>query len=634
MTPLGLDKTFRLAGISLLLLLPACRARADQKPEAWIEVRTPHFIVASNGNEKDARRIAEQFEQVRNVFQTFLGFKRVDPPQPIQILAMKNEASLSKLFPDYWAEKGHVHPAGFFQPAEDANYIILRMDTEGEYEYHILYHEYTHSIVRLNFNYLPPWLNEGFAEFIGNTTFKEKSIEVGQPSPSALLLLRQKKLLPLEELFQVTQRSSYYNEANRANIFYAESWALVHFLMVDPSQRKADLVDRYIEKLAAGMNSLDAAKAAFGDLGQLQQNLQKYVTRQSYFEMTIKLEEELAGAQTTVRSIPIGEVETLQGEMEYSRGKSDLAEPLIEAAIKDDPQLASPYVTLGMLRFRAGDRSAALDNFSKAISLDTTDYHVYYDRAALAMSGSGMAGDNTQSISDLEKTVALNPQFAPAYSLLAQLYIKQPETRDKALASAEMAAQLDPGNFGYQIDLGYLLTELDHLDNARALAHRLGVAAKNEDEQNAAQDLDERIASRADYDQRIKNSQLPQESSTQGESNAPGNQPPLAHRGDGDTTTSDEQPEIPANTGAYAIGTVVSAQCTGTELLLVLDVLNMHFRYHAIDANKIMYLDPESNPDNKHSSCGDLRGLQIRLEYQPVQGKDWEGEVLSIRRTK
>jgi hypothetical protein len=73
-------RAVRLAGISLLLLLPAYRARADQKPEAWIEVRTPHFIVVSNGNEKDARRIAEQFEQIRNVFQTFLGFKRVDPP--------------------------------------------------------------------------------------------------------------------------------------------------------------------------------------------------------------------------------------------------------------------------------------------------------------------------------------------------------------------------------------------------------------------------------------------------------------------------------------------------------------------------------------------------------------------------
>jgi tetratricopeptide (TPR) repeat protein len=545
---------------------------------------------------------------------------------------MKNEASLSKLFPDYWAEKGHVHPAGFFQAAQDANYIILRMDTEGDYEYHVLYHEYTHAVVRLNFNYLPPWLNEGFAEFVGNTTFKEKSIEVGQPSPTGLLLLRQKKLLPLDQLFQVTERSSYYNEANLANIFYAESWALVHFLMVDPTQRKADLLDRYIEKLAAGMNSLDAAKAAFGDLGQLQQTLQKYVTQQSYFEIEIKLKEELAGAQTTVRSIPMGEVEALQGEMEYSRGKSDLAESLIEAAIKDDPQLASPYVTLGMLRFRAGDRSAALDNFSKAISLDTTNYHAYYDRAVLAMSGSGLAGDDTQVISDLEKTVALNPQFAPAYSILAHLYIRQPEMRDKALASAQMAAKLDPGNFDYQIGLGYLLTDLDRLDDARALAHRLGMAAKDENEQNAAQNLDERIASRADYDQRTKNSHLPQESSTQGESNASGNPPPLAHRGDGDTTTPDEQPEIPANTGAYAIGTVVSAQCTGTELLLVLDVLKMHYSYHAVDASKIDYLDAQGNPSSARPACGDLRGQRIKLSYQPVQGKDWEGEVLSIRR--
>jgi len=631
-TSFDLSKTFRIAGISLLLLLPACCARADQKPEAWIEVRTPHFIVASNGNEKDARNLAQHFEQIRNVFQTMLGFKRVDPPQPILIFALKDERSISKLLPEYWAEKGHVHPAGVFLYSQDASYILEQMDSQGDNRYHILYHEYTHSIVRLNFNYLPPWLNEGYAEFIGNTTFSDRSIQIGQPSAVDLLLLRQTKLLPLDQLFQVTESSSYYNEAHLANIFYAESWALVHYLMLDPDQRKADPLDRYVRYLADGLNSLGAAEAAFGDLRQLQQNLQKYVAQESYFHLEINLEEETAGAQTTVRSIPRGEVEALQGEMEYSRGRSDLAEPLVEAAIKDDPQLASPYVTLGMLRFRAGDRSAALDNFSKAISLDTTNYHVHYDRAALAMSSSGLVGDDTQFISDLEKTVALNPQFAPAYSLLAQLYIRQPKTRDKALALAEMAARLDPGNFDYQVALGYLLTDLDHLDDARALAHRLGVAAKNENEQSAAHNLDERIASRADYDQRIKNSQLPQESSTQGGSNASEDHPPLVHRGDEDTATSDEQPEIPPNTGAYAIGAIVSAQCTGTELLLVLDVANIHFRYHAVDTSKIMYLDAQGHPDNKHSSCGDLRGQRIKLEYQPVQGKDWEGEVVSIRR--
>jgi hypothetical protein len=630
----GLKRTLRIAGISLFLLIPALRARADQKPESWVEVRTPHFIVASNGSEKDARNLSEQFEQIRNLFQTFLGFKKLDPPQPIRILALKDERTMSRLLPDYWAEKGHVHPAGLFVSSQDGNFILEQMDAQGETRYHILYHEYTHAMVRLNFNYLPPWLNEGYAEFVGNTTIDQKSIQIGLPSPDDVYLLRQTKFLPLDELFQVTQQSSYYNEANLANIFYAESWALVHFCMMDPAARKGHLLDRYIQNMATGMNALDAAKATFGDLGRLQQDLQKYVAQQSYFHIEIKSAERVAGAQTADRPLPAGEVEAIEGEMEYSRGRSDLAEPLIEAATKDDPQLASPFVTLGMIRLRAGNGNAALDNFSKAISLDTASYLAYFYRATLEMSASGLSGDDTQLISDLEKTVALSPQFAPAYGLLAQMYMRRPETRDKALAPAQTEAQLEPGNFAYQINLGFVLADLDRLDEARALARRLDVAAKDDNERSAAQNLDKLIASRADYDQRAKNRQFSQEGAQQDDSNASGDQPALQHRGGDSAPTGSHADEPPTNTGAYSIGTVVSAQCMGSELFLTLDVLDIKFSYHAADAGRISFLDPQGNPDSTHLTCGRLKGQRVKLGYQPVQGKDWEGEVLTIRRMK
>src|SRR5260370_8717858 len=43
--------------------------RSRDKVEPWVEVRTAHFVVGSDGGEKGARRVAEQFELVRRVFQ-------------------------------------------------------------------------------------------------------------------------------------------------------------------------------------------------------------------------------------------------------------------------------------------------------------------------------------------------------------------------------------------------------------------------------------------------------------------------------------------------------------------------------------------------------------------------------------
>ena len=72
-----------LAGLFLLaaLLCPAARGAdkdKDKKPEkekkekieTWVEIRTEHFIVASDGGEKTARRIADEFESLLRVFQS------------------------------------------------------------------------------------------------------------------------------------------------------------------------------------------------------------------------------------------------------------------------------------------------------------------------------------------------------------------------------------------------------------------------------------------------------------------------------------------------------------------------------------------------------------------------------------
>ena len=69
-------------------------------------------------------------------------------------------------------------------------------------------------------------------------------------------------------------------------------------------------------------------------------------------------------------------------------------------------------------------------------------------------------------------------------------------------------------------------------------------------------------------------------------------------------------------------------------MLLELNVLGLHFRYHSADTSKILFLDAQGNPANARPGCSTLRGQRIKLGYQPLQGKDWDGEVLTIRQVK
>src|SRR5579863_2224863 len=176
-------KAARLLLLLLLGFVPgACGiALAAEKPDVWLEVRSPRFIVVSNAGEKQAERVGEHFEMIRSVFRKAFPNLRVDPSSPIVILAVKNEQNFRELHPEAWMGKGPLIQAGVFIHGPERNYVLLRLDAEGDNPYHALYHEYTHLVVSQISADLPTWLNEGLAEFYGNSEIHNKEVWLGEP---------------------------------------------------------------------------------------------------------------------------------------------------------------------------------------------------------------------------------------------------------------------------------------------------------------------------------------------------------------------------------------------------------------------------------------------------------------------
>src|SRR2546423_10435953 len=136
----------------------------------WVEVRSPNFIVVSNAGEGQARKIAVQFEQIRSLFRDSLSYVKDSPSPVITILAAKDENSLRELLPEYWAEKGHTHPAGIFVGGPYQQFqVALNLSATGENPFETIYHEYYHSVTVPYFPSLPTWVAEGMADFFGNS---------------------------------------------------------------------------------------------------------------------------------------------------------------------------------------------------------------------------------------------------------------------------------------------------------------------------------------------------------------------------------------------------------------------------------------------------------------------------------
>jgi tetratricopeptide (TPR) repeat protein len=479
----------------VLLLLPSISGAADN----WIEVRSPHFTVATNSGEKDARKIADQFEQIRGLFQRVFTTLRVDAGQPILILAAKNENTLKEFLPEYWEVKGRVHLAGLYQPGQDKDYVVMRLNSEGDNPYHTLYHEYTHALLRLNYHDLPVWLNEGLAEFFGNTTLGDKEITMATFGPGQLYVLNQNKLLPIETLFQVDQGSPYYNEQDRASVFYAQSWAVVHYFLMDPEARQKQYLKRFLSAFDKSGNQLEAARETLGDLKEFGRRIDAYARRSSLNVSVLKNSAESTGKNYPVRNLSPGEVLALRGDFFAHHNRLERAKPVLEEAVKLEPNLAFAHESLGYYHYRLREVKEADKEMQEALRLGAMDFIApYYHGLFLFQSDFGNADAVKEATDSLLKATQLNPRFAPAYDALANAYSRFPETRNQALEAAAKAAQLDPATLWYTAHLIQLLLNSNQVELARPIAERLARAARSPEDQRMAQDLLRRVKERED----------------------------------------------------------------------------------------------------------------------------------------
>jgi hypothetical protein len=163
--------------------------------------------VLSDGSDRDARRVAREFEQMRAVFSTSFPNLRLDSGAPLLVLAPRDESSAKSLSPQYWKQKG-VRPAGYFSHGWEKQFAVVRLDAVSPGSYEVVYHEYTHTILHLNFRWFPVWLDEGLADFYGSTRFEQSQMLVGAPGMRAIELQRMLTvLIPVETLISVDRKA-------------------------------------------------------------------------------------------------------------------------------------------------------------------------------------------------------------------------------------------------------------------------------------------------------------------------------------------------------------------------------------------------------------------------------------------
>jgi tetratricopeptide (TPR) repeat protein len=591
-------------GVCVLLALPL----AGAKHEDWFEVRSPHFIVVSNAGEKRAIHAAQDFEQIRSVFRQSIPMVSKLPSPTIIVLALKNEDSMRVLLPDFWA-KGHVHPAGYFLTGMDQYYAAVNLEAGGTNPLETTYHEYYHSLTMPYFPNLPLWVAEGLADFYGNTQIIGSDAQIGMPDVDLIDQLKSGQFIPLDRLFTVDRNSPYYNEQNKTTIFYAESWALVHYLMVGEKAAHRQMFVDYLAALGNGASQDEAGAKAFGNLRKLQDSLISYIHNNAFYYMRSKVDSKVSDADFKVRRISEAEANAVQGGFLAISGRTKEAKPLLEQALQEDPKLGLAYQNLGVVEFMDGQKDQAVDSLSKAIELDPKSGLPRYLRASLAFRSGAVMSDNAEIEEDLRVAIASMPDFAPAYSMLAMRLAASPENKDEALQMANRAVALEPGSSFAHLTIAQVLVRMDKFDDAQKAALRARADARNEGEKQQAESF---LSYLKDFRE--------QEGRAEAEI-----APSAATSGEGPQITA---AQTDAGDVEEATGIVIKGSCEmgGPRMDLKTDAGTLVL--HAPVSGGIQIL--MKKPPAGFNPCSSLTGARVNVRYMPAASADSAGTLRQI----
>lgn len=467
-----------LPSISVTAALVTCWSLGAGDRRAWLEVRSPHFVAYTDAKATEAQEALKEFEEIRLAFKNIFPGIRVDSRQPLLVFVHRDEDSMKQLLPQEFEGKNPKRVGGYYLTSRDRNYALLRLDarTTDRQPFHVLFHEFTHGVLHQNFPTMPLWLDEGFAEYYGETRIQSDRVILGAVSRSSLEMLKNGRLLPLATFLKVNHQSPEYREGDKTGVFYAEAWALTHFLLMDEGARKADWFRKYLAALDKNPDPLEAARMAWGDLAAFQAAFYAY-TRQSRFHFwNIPLSVKWNDRDFTARSMTEAEVLVAKAEFLRDSGKAEACAEQLKQAFALDPKLPAASVALGVAHLQAGRRDAARESLETAERLGSTDPRTPFLLAQLAVEDQEKGENGRRRMAAwLEVARKLQPENPDVHILLCRFLASEPGGAERALEAGRRALELEPENPHLWANFGYVCMNLNLEAQAKTVGERLAV---------------------------------------------------------------------------------------------------------------------------------------------------------------
>jgi len=449
----------------------------------WVRARGAHAEVLTSGSEVQARRAAEHVETVHRVFQAALAPLPLRPEgsRPPLVLAFRDRGSFTSVLP--LRDKQPQQVDGLILGGTDRTYLVVHLEAD---DFDVaLAHEYAHYLLNPVLAAQPPWVGEGLAELLARATVWPESATIGRPSDGHLRRVVRDGPMPLRDVLAVGYLSATY-QGEKRELFYAQSWALVHWVVAGRHGGIPGLI-AYTKAIAEGDDPATAFARSFGmTVDAAQTSLASYVANGALPTINLALPAtppapastaDAAVVSTAAQPSPIqvsavdpAEMDAHLGDVLLRGGRVPEARAHFSRAVAAGH--AAAHEGLAAAYLRDGKLDEARRHIESALAADPDDARALQRRAEhivreVATSGDVLGEAETRrAVAVLERALAADPDLADAADLLARLR-PTPVAHRIALLRRAVARQPE------RADLAFTLSSLHVKRNDLAEAARV-----------------------------------------------------------------------------------------------------------------------------------------------------------------
>lgn len=461
----------------IVLLLAAGCVHAPASGEAagrpWRQLETPNFTVISQLRDEPTRVWAEEFNQFTAELHRTFRAERAHLP-PLTVVLFARERDLNPYKPLRSDGRGPAPTAGFFHHRGNWSVIGLAHGYTRQATRELIFHEGVHWFTSNDSANYPLWLAEGMAEVFSTFQQSRGSVRWGTDIPDHVRLLRTDEMMPLEKLLFMTREHPLFDERKRTGMFYAQSWAFVHYLMFGERDGSRDAISDYFDLLGTETHPDEAFRQAFGqDYAAMGDTLATYIRDGHYYKVS-RPESPAARITTTPQPASPAAVDVALARLAIATNRHDVARPHVTQAIAFAPQQPAGYELLTLLEQEAGDDAGAHAACARAVELGSRDattlFLFAFFSARAELNAGGIAEPAVRRIATFyQEAIRESPMMAEAYQNFAALAPSLGRGDDADLATLRQGARLFPHRGDIVLGLAMLVAQRGDRTTARKL---------------------------------------------------------------------------------------------------------------------------------------------------------------------